>query len=392
MRNRSILFVDDDPGIRKALERTLHNEPYQRLYAGSAAEAKKIINENRVHIIVSDLLMPEVDGITLLKWVKTVKPEIVRMVLSMKDDSETILDAINKGNIYHYIQKPWNNSELKILIQKGIDWYNIQEERDQLVKNLEIQNQTLEQRVKERTNQLLAITSEAEIGKHTSQIVHNLNNILNNFFSSLGLLEMALTEKEIELSELRLYHGYLVKGAESLKMLVSEILIRAREKENFKAIGIDLNMLVRDEIIFWDMNPEFKYKITKRLILDENIPGIIGNPIQIKQIFDNVIKNAIDAMEKSEQKSLTIETGTKDEFIVLKFTDSGEGISEENITKIFLPGFTTKPVGKGTGLGLASTKAMIDAYSGTIDVQSEKNKGTTFTICIPVKPRSELES
>ncbi len=59
MRNRSILFVDDDYGIRNALERTLHNEPYQRLYASSAAEAKKIINEKDIHIIVSDLLMSD---------------------------------------------------------------------------------------------------------------------------------------------------------------------------------------------------------------------------------------------------------------------------------------------------------------------------------------------
>jgi signal transduction histidine kinase len=389
MRNRTILFVDDDDGIRNALERTLRDEPYQRLYVGSAAEAKKIINENKVHIIISDLLMPEIDGITLLNWVKTVKPEIVRMVLSMRSDSETILDAINKGNIYHYISKPWDNTELKVLIKKGIDWYNIQEERGQLIEDLKVQNETLEQRVKERTNQLLAITSEAEIGKHISQIVHNLNNILNNIFSSLGLMEFALADEKIELSDLRLYHDYLKQSAESLKMMVSEILIRSRGKDNFQAVGIDLNKLICDEIVFWEMNPEFKYKITKNIILDEDIPSIVGNPIQIKQILDNVIKNAIDAMEKSDQKLLTIETCTKDEFVVIKFTDTGEGISEEHLARVFHPGFTTKPIGKGTGLGLASTKTMVEAYSGTIDVQSEKGKGTAFTIFLPVKIGNE---
>jgi signal transduction histidine kinase len=390
MANYTILLVDDDDGIRNALERALRNEPYQKLYASSAAEAKKIISENKIHLIISDLMMPGIDGLTLLKWVKKYKPDIVRMVLSMKIDSETILDAINMGNVYHYIPKPWDNTDLKILIQKGIDWYNIQEEKRQLIEDLKVQNQTLEQRVKERTNQLLAITSEAEIGKHISQIVHNLNNILNNIFNSLGLMEFALTEEKIEVSELRLYYDYLKKSADSLKMMISEILIRARGKDDMKAVGIDLNRLICDEMAFWEMNPEFKYKITKKLILDENVPGIMGNPIQIKQILDNVIKNAIDAMEKSEQKILTIETGTKDIYIVLKFTDSGEGISEGNIDKVFHPGFTTKPIGKGTGLGLASTKTMVESYSGTIEIKSKKDKGTTVTICLPVKPGPEL--
>ncbi|MBN1906244.1 MAG: response regulator [Deltaproteobacteria bacterium] len=86
------------------------------------------------------------------------------------------------------------------------------------------------------------------------------------------------------------------------------------------------------------------------VITDIMMPGIMGNPIQIKQIFDNVIKNAIDAMEKSEQKQLTIEIFEKDGFIVLKFSDTGEGIPKENIAKVFEPGFTTKPIGKGSAV------------------------------------------
>lgn len=389
MKGRTILIVDDENGIRKSIERTLHNEPYRKLYASCVEEAKKLLNENKVHLIISDILMPGTDGITLLKWVKKNYPETVRIVLSTKSDSATILEAINKGNIFYYIPKPWDNTELKIIITKGIEWYNLQEERNELIKELEEHNMTLEQRINERSSQLLAISNEAEIGKHTSQIVHNINNALNGILGSLDLSEVVLSEKDPDIRKLKQYHQYLKKSACSLSKILAEILVRSRRKDNLQPQEININSLIEEETLFWEMMPEFKYKITRNIQLNESIPCILGNPIQIKQILDNVIKNAIDAMEKSIKKHLTIETDIKDKFIFLKISDSGEGISKGDLSRIFTPGFTTKPLGKGTGLGLASVKTMVESYSGKIDIQSEKNKGTTVTIFLPVKAENE---
>ena len=391
MNNRTVLIVDDEEGIRNSIERTLRSEPYQRLYASSVAAAKKIIHENTIHLIISDILMPEVNGFTLLKWIKKNRPEIVRMVLSTRSDSDTILKAINKGNIFYYIQKPWDNTELKIMINKGFEWYNLQEERNELIKELEKHNRTLEQKINERTNQLLAVSNEAEIGKHTSQIVHNINNALNNIFGSLDLSEIILTDEKPDISELRKNNNYLKKSANSLSKIISEILMRARGKDNLQSEEINVNKLIEDEILYWEMIPEFKYKITRNMQLDNHIPCILGNPIQIKQILDNVFKNAIDAMENSKDKQLSIKTGIKNGFISIIITDSGEGISKGDLSRIFNPGFTTKPLGKGTGLGLASVKTMVEAYSGTIDVQSEINKGTVITICLPVKSEHDFK-
>jgi len=120
--------------------------------------------------------------------------------------------------------------------------------------------------------------------------------------------------------------------------------------------------------------------------LDPSVGRIRGNPIQIKQILDNLIKNALDAMEDSPVKQLTIQTTAEKDRVVLRITDTGHGISPEHTERIFAADFTTKPVGKGTGLGLASVKAMMEAYSGTIQVASEVNEGTTFTLCFPALP------
>lgn len=106
--------------------------------------------------------------------------------------------------------------------------------------------------------------------------------------------------------------------------------------------------------------------------------------MQIKQIVDNLITNAIDAMEACSPKRLSVATRVKNRHVELAITDSGEGIDTGDMTRIFSPYFTTKPVGKGTGLGLASVKTMVDAYNGSISVESKKGQGTTFSVRLPI--------
>ena len=88
-------------------------------------------------------------------------------------------------------------------------------------------------------------------------------------------------------------------------------------------------------------------------------------------------------MENSEAKTLVFKTALIDESILIQISDSGEGISKENLQKVFSAGYTSKPIGKGTGLGLASVKTMVKAYSGTVDITSSPGEGTTVSIYLP---------
>jgi len=92
-------------------------------------------------------------------------PDIIRLVLSAFSDTDSILNAINEGNVYRYVIKPWNDMELKLTLRQAIEVYNLHEERRALLTNLEEHNILLEKRVEERTKQLLAIQSKAGIGK-----------------------------------------------------------------------------------------------------------------------------------------------------------------------------------------------------------------------------------
>jgi signal transduction histidine kinase len=380
----TVLFVDDEEKILKALRRLFRPEPYQTFFAPGGPAALDILNVENVSVVITDLSMHGMDGFTLLDRVKAEYPDIIRVVMSGHSDTDTILNAINQGNLYRYIVKPFNEAELKITTKQAVELFNLQQDKRNLMQRLEEHNNLLEERVEKRTKQLLAIEKKAEIGKHASQIVHNMNNPLMAVFGSIGIVELMMENANPDMDKLQKFLGIMKKNAYDLKKIIRSILDHAREGGRSRTEPVNINEIIARAIDFFELDSIFKYKIKKNISLTENLPFIKGDSIQIKQIMDNLIKNAIDAMEHSDKKCLDIRTGLENGDIIIKISDTGEGIAEEDLEKIFSSNYTTKPVGKGTGLGLASVKAMINAYSGKITVESENGKGTIFTVQLPV--------
>ncbi len=234
MEERTVLFVDDERDLLNSLKRLLRSESYQSIFAQSGQEALDLLERKRVDVIITDLGMPEMDGMTLLKQVKEKYPDIIRLILSGQSDSDSIFNAINKGNIYQYILKPWDNKDLKLTVRQAIDLFNLQQERRDLLKKLEEHNRLLEKRVEERTIQLLAIKSQAEIGKYASQIVHNLNSPLQVMNGGLDLSDLILSSDNPNLDELRKYLQMVKSGVIDLKKIISGILIHARDKTQYQ--------------------------------------------------------------------------------------------------------------------------------------------------------------
>lgn len=379
-----VLFVDDEINILTALKRACRQEPYVSFFATGGQAALDILKTQPVHVVVTDMNMPDMPGEELLNRVKQKYPDIVRLILSGQSDSHSLLKAINTGHIYRYIVKPWDKKELKIIVKQALEFALIQEEKRNLMEQIENQNSMLEQKVEERSRQLLKIRGHAEIGKYSSQLVHNLKNPLNTIIGALDLTEMLVsTNEKVCSKELGKVNNLAKKGAEQLYQIIDGILKHARTAKHFELTPVSVNQIIKEEMAFFDIQPFFKIEVHHELHLAPDLPPVMGNAIQIKQILDNIIGNAIDAMADSERKQLTIRTTSNNSYISIEIEDTGEGIAPEDLGKIFNSDFTTKPVDKGTGLGLASVKTMVDAYQGWVDVRSEKGGGTTFTIHLP---------
>ena len=136
------------------------------------------------------------------------------------------------------------------------------------------------------------------------------------------------------------------------------------------------------------LDKRMKNTIEIAMDLDGDLPGSMIDEGQIAQVFINIILNALDAMPEGGMLTVSTGRGTNDQgrdAVIVEFTDTGIGIPEMELEKIFDPFYTTKEAGKGTGLGLAVSYNIVKRFKGDIKVKSEAGKGTTFTVILPVE-------
>lgn len=380
-----ILFVDDEQHILSALKRCLRKEPYECRFVRSGAEALEMLAQQPFDIVVSDMRMPKMTGVELLKQAASQYPQTMRLVLSAWTDSNDILDAINEGHIYRYIIKPWDDRALRAVLRQVVEVKELQLKNQELMEKLRQYNRELEQRVEQRTAELLKIRNIAEIGKYASQIVHNLNNPLHAIGGVVDLLRGNIKkQRSMKPEEMTQWLDIAKHGVKDLKSIIAGILLHVRDQSRFEVGEVDINALIEQELKFFQLDDGFKDNIVPELTLDADLPNISGHPVQIKQVLDNLIHNAWDAMADTDPKRLMLSTKSDQNQVVIEVRDTGEGIAAENLDRIFNPDFTTKPVGQGTGLGLAGVKTMVESYAGTIEVTSSPGRGTTFTVKLPV--------
>jgi len=141
----AILFVDDEANVLKALLRLFHNEPYVTYFAASGAEGLEVLRQNAVDLIISDMRMPEMNGAEFLTQVVKQWPETIRILLTGYADLQSTIDAVNKGHIYNYCNKPWNDEELKLLVRNALEQKRLREERDHLSGIVHQQNKELKE-------------------------------------------------------------------------------------------------------------------------------------------------------------------------------------------------------------------------------------------------------
>jgi signal transduction histidine kinase len=380
----TILFVDDESEVCRALARVVRGEPYTAAFAGSGQEALNIMACQPVHVIVTDLKMAQMSGSQLLEQVARRFPAAIRLVLSGLDDTTAILDAIRAGQIYRYILKPWDSHELRLTIRQALDLYKLQEEKRRLVAQVERHNRQLEDTVRQRTEQLLKIRGQAEIGKYASELVHNLNNPLHCVAGALELASLLAGRPELDRERLLQALEVSQRSIGDLQKIVGNILHHNRGATAYHLEKVDLNAVVQQELAFFEINPIFRDKVRREIDLSPEPIWVLGNRIQIKQILDNLIKNAIDAMEEVPLRTLTVRSRGIEEKVQVEIDDTGSGIDPAHLEKVFSPDFSTKPAGKGTGLGLASVHAMVKAYSGDIAIASQPDSGTHVTLTLPV--------
>ena len=218
----------------------------------------------------------------------------------------------------------------------------------------------------------------AHVGQLAAGVAHEINNPLTGIVTySHLLLEKATTDNACRESLQK-----IVKQANRCRDIIRGLLDFSRQRKPDKRLS-SVNRVLDECVALVDNQALFlNIRIVKNLSPD--LPKVFMDPSQVQQVFMNMIINAAEAMNGTGQLTMTTRHLPADSAVEVEFTDTGHGISQEDLDRIFDPFFTTKEVGHGTGLGLAISYGIVEEHKGTVTVESQVGQGATFTIRLPV--------
>ncbi|MBI3604724.1 MAG: response regulator [Nitrospirae bacterium] len=369
-RKYSILYVDDEEVGLEVFQRYFGTE-LTVLTAGKGEEALELIEHHpEIALVLTDQRMPGMTGVELLQKVAEKRPDIVRMLMTAFIDLKTLMDAVNFGQIYQCVEKPYEPLQLKQYLRSGIERYFLIQERDRLYSE------------KIKTMQKMARTNRlGAIGILAAGMAHEINNPLVAIQTFLEMAPQKKTEEDPDFW--KRFHQVACKDVVRIRQIISELLSYSKNTGDSKLslAGADLNLLIKETVSLLEKEAA-KKNLSILTHLSREIPPVILDSEKIKQVVINLILNAIQA---TGEGTITITTEKfSDRLVQIMISDTGCGISEENLQKLFNPFFTTRQ--EGTGLGLMACHQFIDQHRGSIDVKSLLSKGTTFTLHLPLDP------
>jgi signal transduction histidine kinase len=372
---KQILLVDDEPGILKVLGISLADRGYRVLTAENGEVALRVFQDARPDIVLTDIKMPGMDGIELLKHMKRIQSDAEVIMITGHGDMELAIKSL-KHEASDFITKPISDDALDIALRRA-------EERLSYKRQLKEYTENLEMLVEEKTGKLLEAERLAAVGQTVAGLAHAIKNITSGLTGGMYVLE-----KGVELDN----KGYLNQGwqmikgnVEKVKGLAMDLLNYAKEREPEYQIG-DPNLPAKE--VCGLMAPRAdEVGVSLETDFARDLPPAWFDPEGIHRVLLNLVTNAIDACMDvsciSRVRQVTVRTSKPQGWAVqYEVSDTGCGMDEETQKRVFQTFFSTKG-SKGTGLGLMIAKKIVDEHGGVIALSSKSGEGTTLTVRLP---------
>jgi signal transduction histidine kinase len=374
-----ILVVEDEVGSRLTLCGILEDAGYEVTGVEKGTEALEVIKDGNFNVIITDIKLPDVGGMSVLELAKEINPDVAVVIMTGYASVETAVNAVNEG-AYAYFVKPINMDEMKTAIVNALRQQMLSRENKRLVDDLQRSNKLLFE-----TNRQLRTATEAK-SIFLAHMSHELRTPLNAIIGFSDLLIGGIAGK-INNKQRQCLEDILSSGKHLLS-LINEILDLSKVeagKIDIRPESLRLADVVDDAVTtVKPMVNESRHELA--ISIAEDLPPVYGDRNRLKQILLNLLSNAIKFTPDGGK--LSLETSREGDFCKVSMVDNGIGIRKEDQICIFEP-FTqldTQPGERkqGTGLGLALTKQLVELLGGKIGVESEYGKGSQFSFTIPL--------
>ncbi len=394
-KNEVILCVDDEEMILDALRDQLEDtwgEGYIIETADNPVEAIEIFEElieegYKIPVVVSDYVMPQMKGDEFLRRIHEIEPDTHKILLTGQANIEGVTNAINNARLYRYISKPWDKEDLALTIKEAIRSFVQQKKISTQNKELASLNASLEQKVKLRTEELEIANATKD--KFFSIIGHDLKG---SFTSLIGFSEILIDDfDELNNDEKLNFISRIKRVSNNTFKLLKNLLDWASMqtgKIKYEPEYFNLTELA-SEIV--DMQKE--HAEGKRITIRSEIPEdtyVYADKNMIHTVVRNLSSNSLKFTNSGgEVKIVCKESTTKTDIMDISIMDNGIGMSSDKLDKLFTISEKVRTYGtakeEGTGLGLILCKEFVEKNSGSIEVESELGKGSTFKFSLNSK-------
>jgi len=375
----NILVVENEVGMRATLCAVLEDAGYKVSGLDKGAEALEMIRNQPFNVVITDIRLPDVDGMEILELAKEIDPDVAVIVMTGYASLETAVEAVNEG-AYAYFVKPANVDEIKTTIINALRQQRLSRENKRLVDDLQRSNKLLFE-----ANKQLKKTTDAK-SAFLASMSHELRTPLNTI---IGFSELMIDEVPGEINEeQRQCLNDVLSSSKHLLSLINEVLDLSKIESG--KVELRLSNIILTKVIESLKSTLMPILASRKQSLDikieEGLPSVYTDKAKLRQVLLNLLTNAIKFT--SDGGKLKIEAIRDGDWCQVSVIDNGTGIKKEDQERIFEP-FTQidalpEEKREGTGLGLALTKQLVEMCGGKIWVESEYGKGSQFTFTVPL--------
>lgn len=427
---KRILYIDDEKANLVNFK-FLFQDDYEIYTALSAQEGLEILKSTEIQIVISDQRMPDMTGVEFLAKISQLYPDIIRILLTAYTDTNDLLDAINIGQVYQYITKPFQSHFLSNVLNKASEICDLRKSNKELIFKLKTKNEEYEQINEEllQSNEKLHFAKEkAEESEHNLQMKneeyeslneelrqtneelyiakekaeendrlktaflqnmsHEIRTPMNAIMGFSDLLVSSFDDKD----KLQSFTDIINQRCNDLLLIINDILDISRIESSQLPVTVESCNL---ELLFSEIRQffiEYQQRLGKQhIVFNFNLPGdfsnstILADKVKLKQIFINLITNAFKFTEKGKIEGGCSLDGNGN--ILFYVSDTGIGVPEDKRETIFERfvqlQFSSNRLYSGTGLGLSIVKGLVSLLEGKIWLESNLEVGTTFYFTIP---------
>jgi signal transduction histidine kinase len=390
----TLLVVDDEPEVLRSVHDLLRLE-YKVITCTSGPEAVRVLEApGEIHVVMSDQRMPGMTGVEVLRQARKLRPDVTRLLFTAYADIRAVIDAINQGHVYRYINKPWEPNELEAIVRQAVEQHDLIVERDRLMAELQDTNRRLME-----ANRLK--------GAFIEVASHELNTPVAVVLGMTELWKMSLGENASPAQ-----HGWLERIQNAGRRLAATVermlkLLRADEfNHTLELQEVELGPLVACAVD--EVAPFLKARNQHvELDLHPALGSAEADPAKLADILANLLVNAVKFTPDGGTIRISAGPDGPDR-LRFKISDPGVGIPPADCEHLFEPFFTGFDTmhhssgdfqfcKRGIGLGLCLVKTFVTLHGGEVEVQSTPGQGSTFSFTIlrhpkPVRPVSALAS